>query len=770
VKAKLAPGLLLAAALASGLAGCETLGLQSETAVIDDERYLFMRPWIHYEVAGSGPPMLLVHGFPGDLHTWREVVDPLSKYFEVFRIDLAGFGGSLNPYQDYDLEFYSAQIGAFIREMELGPTIVVGHSVGGAASLDAFLRYPDIVRSIVLIDSAGFDVPGPDLEEDLDRMGRALYNYQGESDMERLVATLIEGPLKKLYGDEKFYDQDEANRLAKALHTRAGRRAYLEVLRNFTPHDVVPRVIAKADELRLHSKSERRGERDILVLWGEKDPWFPPRMAEYFRARIPGAKVAILKGAGHFPHVEQPDVVAGLIVDVMLPRPVADNRFSITNYDADYLISKGRTHKRRKEWAKAIEAFNKALERNPYLGLAYYEIGDLLFQQQQFAEALEMLYRSLEIYPENAMVHYRMGTTFHNQATELSVRLRNQGTDEETIADITEAKMERAVEAYERAAEIDPKRPNPWYNLGRIYTEHEDWKSAARVYGGLAAADPSQARTHRLHVDALLKAKDLKGAAKAIAALSRVERSDPEVFALLGRVRRDSGDLKGAVEALERAVSLDGRKDQYVIDLALVYLTLKNYDEALMNADRVLHKNPGDPQALLIRARLHAQANRWGKAGEDFERVLKSDKKSVEARLGAAQARLRTGDYGKTLSLLEPALRAKRPPTEPLIYVTAAKAHIKGLPEEPPKKKKEKKRVARILDTAADLLASAVTHGLDPEIFEEDADWRPLRRNKKFKAVLKMRPPEPAAPKPATNEEAPDGAEASDDEDDGDSE
>ena len=744
VKAPRAHGLFLAAMLASGLStGCETLGLQSDTAVVDDNRYLFIRPWMRYEVSGSGPPMLLVHGFPGDLETWREVVDPLSKYFEVFRLDLAGFGGSINPYQDYDLEFFSAQIGTFIREMDLGPTIVVGHSIGGAAALDAFLRYPELVQSIALINSAGFDVPGPDLEEDLDRMGRALYNYQGDSDQELLVATIVEGPLKKLYTDEKFYDQAEANRLAEPLATKAGRRAYLQVLQNLKPHDLVGRVMAKADGLRLHSKSERRGERDILVLWGEKDPWFPPRMAEYFRARIPGAKVAILKGTGHFPHVEQPDVVAGLIVDVMLPRPVADNRLSITNFDADYLIEKGRTHKRRKEWDKALSAFNEALQRNPYLGLAYYEIADVLFQQQQFAEALEMLHRSLNIYPDNAAVHYRMGTTFHNQATELAVRLRAQGTDDETIADITDSKMAQAVDAYERAAKLEPDKPNPWYNLGRIYSELEDWKNAARAFGGLAAADPSQARTHRLHVDALLKAGDPPGAAKALAQLAKVERSNAEVFAMLGRVSRDVGDSKGAIAAFERAVSLDGRNEQYNIDLALVYLSEENYDEAMTNVARVLNRNPGHPRALLIRGRLNAAAKDWVKAADDFERALKSDKKSDAARVGAAVSRLQTKDFGKVLSHLDPLLKGKKPPKDPVIFVTAAKAYLGGLPEEPPKKKKDKKRVAQTLDTAAELLGEAVKRGQEPAAFVDDEALRPLRKNKKFRAVLKMKAPDP---------------------------
>jgi len=731
---------LAAVLAAAAITACASLDLQTDTAAVDGKRYLFFRPWMHYTVEGAGPPMLLVHGFPGDHTTWRNLVHPLAKYFEVFSLDLAGFGGSTNPYRDYTLEFFSSQVATFVRSMDLGPTIVVGHSLGGAVALDAFLRFPDQVQSVVLLNSAGFDVVGEDLEEDLDRMGAALFNYRDEQDFDRIVATVVENPLKKLYTEEKFYTEEEVRRFSSPLRSAERRLAHLEMLRNFRTDRLIGRLMAKADELRLHSKSERRGERDILVVWGAKDPWFPPRMAEYFRARIPGAKVAILKETGHFPHVEQPELVSGLITDVMLPRPVADSRFSIQDYDADYLIRKGRTHKRRKEWDQALETFNLALERNPYLGLAYYEIGDMLFQKQQFAEALEMFNQSLEIYPDNAMVYYRMGTTYHNQGIEIALRLLKQGTDEETVQDITQSKTEQAMEAYEKAAELDPSKPNPWYNLGRIYTKLERWEDAARVYAGLTKADPSNVRAHRRRIDALLKLKRLDEAAQALTALSKVERTNAEVFALLGRVLRDLGKLEKAAGALDQAVNLDSKEPAYALDLALVLLKLGRHDDAGLAVDRVLHVNPADPEGLLLRAALHFEAGKWAEAAADYSKALKADKSSVRARLGAAKAHLELGKPGEARDVLAPLEKGGKAHTAE-VHLTLARAYVRLLPEEPPKKKKEKKLVEERKGRAIAQLSLAVDAGQAPAEFKKDPDFKRLGKDRRFKAVLKKKPP-----------------------------
>jgi pimeloyl-ACP methyl ester carboxylesterase/tetratricopeptide (TPR) repeat protein len=725
------------AMLSMPMLGCASLSLGTDTASVDGKKYLFIQPWMHYTVEGSGPPVVLVHGFPGDLHTWRRNVNGLAKYFTVFALDLAGFGASVNPYKDYSLEFFSSQVGTFIRELDLGPTIVVGHSVGGAIALDSFLRFPKLVRSVVLINSAGFDVPGDSLIEDIDRMGIALHNFRDDGDIERVIATVVESPLKKLHSDEKFVEESVIERFAAPLRTSAGREAALMMLRNFGTQTLLSRIMAKADELRLHSKSERRGERDVLVIWGDKDPWFPPRMAEHFRARIPGAKVAILKDTGHFAHVEQPEAVNGLIVDVMLPRPAADNRYSIHNYDADYLIERGRKHKRRKEWDMALEAFNQALDLNPYLGLAYYEIGDMLFQKQQFAESIEMLRRSLEIYPDDAVVHYRMGTTYHNQATILAERLAKQGTDEETILDITQGKLEEALISYERSAELDPSKTNPWYNLGRLYSRVKNWKDAGRAYGGLAKADPSNVRARRLQVDSLLKAEDFEGAGTALEALAQIEKGNSEVFAMLGRVKRDLGDLEAAENALDRAVKIQPNEPRYALDLALVQIKMRKFDEGRISLDRVLRSNPGDAEALSLRASLAFETKDFAAALKDYDRVLKSDSKSMLGRLGAARCHLALERPSEASSMLEGVAKTSE---DPLLLLTYARALAAQWPAETKTKQTKKlasvlaKRIVKVLGRALDL-------GVSSKDFRALPELGVLNGNKGYKALLKRKPP-----------------------------
>ena len=105
------------------------------------------------------------------------------------------------------------------------------------------------------------------------------------------------------------------------------------------------------------------------------------------------------------------------------------------------------------------------------------------------------------------------------------------------------------------------------------------------------------------------------------------------------------------------------------------------------------------------------------------------------------------GDYGKALALLKPLLGADKPPREPLIYLTAARAKIRGLPREIAEKgrarKKALKRIEGVMNEAADLLARAVVDGQSPEGFRQDGDFKRMKKNKKFKAVTKLKAPDP---------------------------
>ena len=110
----------------------------------------------HYLKAGSGPPVVLIHGGASDCKDWAETMSALASSFSLYAPDLLGYGLS-DKYKNgfYMSEFVEFTLG-FIQTLGLGSTALVGHSIGGRVCLEIALRYPEKVNRLVLIDSVGF--------------------------------------------------------------------------------------------------------------------------------------------------------------------------------------------------------------------------------------------------------------------------------------------------------------------------------------------------------------------------------------------------------------------------------------------------------------------------------------------------------------------------------------------------------------------------------------------------------------------------------------
>ena len=105
-----------------------------------------------YECRGSGPDLLLVHGFASSLRVWDPLVAALEADFRCWAVDLAGCGGShASPDQQFTLDEHVALLLAFAREHNLKPRAVIGHSMGGMLTLKLALAAPDLAERLVLV-------------------------------------------------------------------------------------------------------------------------------------------------------------------------------------------------------------------------------------------------------------------------------------------------------------------------------------------------------------------------------------------------------------------------------------------------------------------------------------------------------------------------------------------------------------------------------------------------------------------------------------------
>lgn len=263
---------------------------------------------------GSGPPLLFVHatGFLGAL--WHPIARRFTDRARVLGLDLRGHGDS-DPGDSYCWTVFPEDLGGVLRSLDLGPALLVGHSVGGAASALCAARYPDLVRALVLVDPVIYPEESyhqPELAEASDLFRRAERRRRSWPSREAMRESLAGRPpfdawrpdVFDLYVQEAVRDADGEVRLKCAPETEA--TIYRETLRfNFWPE--LARVQAPA-----------------LVLRGVAERGLRSTTTRTLARQLPNAEDRPVPTAGHLVPMEDPEAVAAA-VNEMLDRAREDS-------------------------------------------------------------------------------------------------------------------------------------------------------------------------------------------------------------------------------------------------------------------------------------------------------------------------------------------------------------------------------------------------------------------------------------------------------------
>ena len=272
---------------------------------------------IHYVCAGekqSGkPPLLLVHGFGASTDHWRKNIAQLQEQFQVWAIDLLGFGRSAKPKQEYSGSLWQEQLNDFIAEVIGQPTILAGNSLGGYASLCVAAEYPSSTAGLILLNSAG---PFSDTAENSNQKSRS--NPVGKLIRSVLLQpwasfllfqyvrrrSIIRKTLNKVYFDPDAVTEQLVEDIYRPSCDRGAADVFNAVFK--TPQG------EKVDVLLSKMQCP------LLLLWGEQDPWMKARdKGLQFRQYYPQLTEHYLQ-AGHCPHDEVPEQVNNLITDWVL--------------------------------------------------------------------------------------------------------------------------------------------------------------------------------------------------------------------------------------------------------------------------------------------------------------------------------------------------------------------------------------------------------------------------------------------------------------------
>jgi pimeloyl-ACP methyl ester carboxylesterase len=251
-----------------------------------------------YRTAGSGPPVVLIHGMVNSSRHWRDVALRLP--------DLIGHGDSATPRGDYSLGAHAAVIRDLLTLIGVGSATMVGHSLGGGVAMQFFWQFPNRVERLVLVSTGGLGREVSPLLRGAALPGAsvALRAVSGRGSLNALerLATALEAR-----GSDRAVYLRAIVRALRPLERPGSREAFLQTLRSVI--DLRGQRVSAVDRLYL------LGPVPTLLVWGGRDNTIPAGHGRAAHEAIPHSRFELLPRAAHFPHLEDPDGLADVLLD-----------------------------------------------------------------------------------------------------------------------------------------------------------------------------------------------------------------------------------------------------------------------------------------------------------------------------------------------------------------------------------------------------------------------------------------------------------------------
>lgn len=300
---RIAPVFLATAALmAVGLAA------QSTEPVAKDVTVLSFK--LHYLEAGSGPPVVLLHGLGGDGSRWAPNIAALARDFHVFALDEIGFGQSDKPLANYHTGMLSEFLVGFLKAVGVPKASLVGNSMGAGVALYTAAKYPEVVDKIVLADGGGFRTPGEAprqltaAEKQRAAHLRQIQNGVTREETREMFRLMFHN--KNLVTDTMVDDQ-----LVMRL------RSAFTITKIQESGPMGAGVLTAADV--------RGVKAPTLIVWGRYDELVDPANADRLAKTIPGSRKVLIDDCGHLPQLEKADEFNRLVRDFLKGAPATSH-------------------------------------------------------------------------------------------------------------------------------------------------------------------------------------------------------------------------------------------------------------------------------------------------------------------------------------------------------------------------------------------------------------------------------------------------------------
>jgi len=240
---------------------------------------------IHYTIQGSGDPIVLIHGFGLDSRMWNKQVQELSKTNRVVTYDMRGFGKSSLPVGQYS---HQEDLHELLKSLDISEAKIVGHSFGGAVAIEYALRYPNEVRSLVLISSGLSGAKGDNTEWNvLAELGKV-----GD----------IQGIKERMQRNPIFKDLKEGS---------SEQQLVKDMIQDYTGFHFL-----NTDPREYTNVSDRLKEITcpVEVVIGENDESVQKEVAQKFKEEL-GIEPVVISDCGHMAVLENPEFITERIRD-----------------------------------------------------------------------------------------------------------------------------------------------------------------------------------------------------------------------------------------------------------------------------------------------------------------------------------------------------------------------------------------------------------------------------------------------------------------------
>ena len=244
---------------------------------------------IVYAEGGTGDPIVMLHGFGGSKNDWAQFAKYFTSDYRVILPDLPGFGDSTKLEKgELGIMFQVEKVHEFARALQLGKIHLVGHSMGGNIAGNFAGTYPEMVKSLALIDAARVITPEKSEFDLLMEKGVNPYMIKNVKDFDTFMEFLCYKPpqipslmkryiAKQIMATYKLYEKSFNEEWEKSIF----------------PESKIRKITAPT-----------------LIIWGESDKNLHVSSAYIFQKNIEGSNVVIIDECGHIPIMEKPEETA----------------------------------------------------------------------------------------------------------------------------------------------------------------------------------------------------------------------------------------------------------------------------------------------------------------------------------------------------------------------------------------------------------------------------------------------------------------------------